>query len=124
MREFQVKHRRRPSLLGSRPVQILLVLILALMAPRVIRFYQQERAVAKEEAALRQELAVLLTRRDGFLTDIARLETNRGVEEAIRERFGVVKPGEKVINLVGAPATTTAATTSSPWWQGIIDWFK
>ena len=124
MREFQVKRRRQPSLLGSRSVQILLVLILALMAPSVARLYQQERAVAKEEAALQQELAALLARRDGFLADIARLETNRGVEGAIRERFGVVKPGEKVINLVGLPIATTVTATTSPWWQGIIDWLR
>ena len=122
MREFQNRHRRQ-RLMTSRPVQVFLLLILILLGPSIVRLYERERAVAGEAPSFRQELAALTARRAELLTDIARLTTERGVEEEIRERFGVVKEGEKVINLLGSPLAITA-TATLPWWRKIFDWFE
>lgn len=50
---------------------------------------------------------------------IGELETDRGVEKVIRERFGMVRPGERVINLVEAKDATGTPLTSSKksFWQ-------
>ena len=121
MREFQGHHRRRlRRLTASRPVQVLLLLILILLAESVVRLYQRGQAVAGEEQSLKQELAALEARRAELTAEVASLETDRGGEAASRERFGVVKEGEKVINLVGVAPTGEATTTPVLWWRKIL----
>ena len=126
MREFQDRRRRSwRRLIASRLVQIFLILILILMGESVVQLYQRERVVAKEEEAVKHELALLEAKRAELSVEVTSLETDRGVEEALRERFGVVKEGEKVINLVGVTATSTeTTTTNSSWWQKVVDWLR
>ena len=76
-----------------------------------------------EEILRENELAKLTARREALLAEVALLTTDRGVEEVIRESFGVVKAGEKVINLAGDVPTPIPAPASVPWWQKIIEWF-
>ncbi len=123
MRQNQVYHHWR-RLLASRPAQVLLIIVLILMGESVVRFYQRERLIAVDEQSLERELSVLKMRRDELLTDVVRLGTDRGVEGEIREHFGVVKEGEKVINLVGEVTTTTPTTTAPSLWQKITDWLR
>lgn len=122
MKEFQ-NHRRSHRLLSSRPVQMLLLLVVIMMGKSVWQFYQRERTVAAEEKSLRRELLALAARRDELAADVARLETDRGVEEEIRERFGVVKEGEKVINLVGETVPAPPAAAVVPWWRALWNRF-
>ena len=126
MREFQDRRRRSwRRVIASRLVQIFLILILILMGESVVQLYQRERVVAKEEKAVKHELALLEAKRAELSVEVTSLETDRGVEEALRERFGVVKEGEKVINLVGVTATSTeTTTTNSSWWQKVVDWLR
>src|SRR3989344_2854739 len=123
MRQFQ-DHRQWRRFLSSRPVQGLLILLLILVGESVARLYQRERVIAVDEQSLERELLTLKARRAELLAEVARLGTDRGVEEEIRERFGVVKAGEKVINLVRGGATATPTTTPVSWWQEIVGWFK
>lgn len=106
----------------SRVIQAFCLVIFILISSRVVILYQSERVVAGEELALKQELETLLTRRHELTAEIASLSTDRGVEEEIRERYGVVKEGEKVINLVGEIATTTIPIAPDSWWQ--VVWNK
>ncbi len=126
MREFQ-GHRLRGlrRFATSRVAQAFLLLLLILIGESLVGLYQRARAVGSEEKALKQELATLQDRRTALIAEVAALETERGIEALIRERFGLVREGEKVINLVGAVATVTppAAVTLS-WWQKIANWFK
>ena len=45
-------------------------------------------------------LANLQDKRDGLEKEIAKLKTDRGVEEELRRRFQVVRPGEQVLVIV------------------------
>jgi len=110
--------------MASRSLQIFLLLILVLIGQSVVQFYQRERAVAAEEMVLRSELLALTVRRDELTAEVASLGTERGIEGEIRERFGVVKEGEKVINLISESAPTVAPTTTVSWWQKIVSWFN
>lgn len=111
-------------------VRRLLVLLLAIMvisaAVGLWRTYRK----ARESSQLRHEaevqLADLNEREAKLRDDLARLESDRGKEEALRERYGLGKSGEHMIVIVDesgpAPATTTQSTFSKllhralPWW--------
>ena len=121
MKNFQTGRRFR-GVMASRVVQGFLLLSLVLVASRAAVLYQNERVGASEVMSLERELEELVAHRAELSAEIASLGTERGVEEEIRERFGVVKEGEKVINLVGEVATITAPIAPDSWWQAV--WIK
>jgi cell division protein FtsB len=67
------------------------------------------------------EYAQLEARKATLQSDLNALQTPRGQDAAIREAFGVARPGEEVIVVV--PPATTTATTSPTWWQEFTGWF-
>lgn len=62
-----------------------------------------------------------LVKRKIFLENkIADLKTDRGLEEELRTNFSVIRPGEKVINLLEeqtVTSTSASATNTKRWWQ-------
>ena len=83
--------------------------------------------LAKQDALTAQADLVQITAEDNKAkAEVARLSSVSGLEAALRQRFGVVKPGEGVIVLLGAQAASSAApvaaTTTSlfgGWWKGL-----
>ncbi|HVW82589.1 MAG TPA: hypothetical protein VHC68_01430 [Candidatus Paceibacterota bacterium] len=69
----------------------------------------------------RAEYLALEARRQELAADSAALETPRGQDAAIREAFGVARPGEEVIVVV--PPATSTPTSTPPWWRQVLDWF-
>lgn len=60
-------------------------------------------------------------RKASLEASVAALETERGKDAAIRTAFGVARQGEEVVVVV--PLAVTTPTTTSPWWQKVLDWF-
>ena len=50
-------------------------------------------------------------------TQIARLNTQTGVEEEIRDRFTVAKPGEVIVNVIDNSTGTPNSTVDESLWQ-------
>ena len=63
----------------------------------------------------------LEARKATLQANLANLATPRGQDAAIRQAFGVAKPGEEVIVVV-PPATSTLPAPRS-WWQRVLGWF-
>lgn len=61
-------------------------------------------------------------RRQTLEANIAAFATPQGQDAAIRTAFGVARPGEEVIVVV--PPATATATTTIPWWQMVLNWFR
>lgn len=105
-------HQDPLRLLGRRLVMAFLAVLVLAAASGLWSAYQKER----ESAALRHEAEVQLadmTERSAQLkTKLSRLETDRGKEEALRERYEMGKAGENLVVIVDEPAP--AASTSTP----------
>jgi len=126
MREFQGKRRWR-RLVYSLPVLVLLVLLIILLTNSAYRLYDKRQLANRERQVALAEVVQLRARQAELTETVAKLNTARGVEAAIRENFNVVKPGEKVITLVAGATTTVSGNVepaSIPWWQPIINWFS
>jgi len=97
-RMLDIRERTRlRRLLYAKPTIILLAFLVALLSHGAWGVYQKSKeAMAKQEKA-EKELAGLLAREQELKGDIARLSSEEGVEEEIRERFMVAKEGEKVM---------------------------
>ncbi|MBI4136309.1 MAG: septum formation initiator family protein [Candidatus Vogelbacteria bacterium] len=125
MREFQDKRRRR-RMIYSLPVRLGLTLIIIALAGSIFRLYKKERQVGLERAILLEEVERLRARQRELAAEVEKLTTARGVEEEIREKFNVVKPGEKVISLVTSQTAPTSSSFLPPtsWWQKVMNWFR
>lgn len=69
----------------------------------------------------KSEYEALEARKSALEANLAALATPRGQDAAVREAFGVAKPGEEVIVVV--PPATTSATTTRSWWGTVKSWF-
>lgn len=76
----------------------------------------------KEAHNVERQYQALEERKAMLEANLAALGTERGQDAAIRAAFGVVRPGEEVIVVV--PPDPKAPTSTPPWWQKILDWFK
>jgi len=104
-----------------RRVLLLALLVLVLLGiSGVWRIYKRE----KESAALNQEsaahLADLTGRANRLKADIANLDTDRGREAALRERYRMGKSGEGLVIIVNPPTPIVTPATSTP----LVQWFK
>lgn len=118
-RSLQVK-RKRSEILYQRLIILALFLASIVLARAVYSLWQKNKLAEANLTATANQFDKLMARQTKLGNKIERLKTERGFEEEIRSNFAVVKPGERVINIVdNAKATTTA--TSAPaeksWWQ-------
>lgn len=82
--------------------------------------YERSKTLAGKAAS---DLKILEARRGSLAQSIADLETDAGREREAREKFGVVKPGERLIVLVDGDAddqiaARAAARGWTDWWRG------
>jgi cell division protein FtsB len=124
MREFQ-ERRRLKKLLHSRYAIGILIILCGFLIHAVWSVYgKYERSKEMAERA-KQELAELEVREKSLTASIADLNTDLGKERVIRERFGAVKEGERLIVLVDDENmdTTLPLPTSKNLWQKFISLF-
>jgi len=118
--------RRDPlRLLGKRLLLILLFVLVIIAISGVWKAYRKE----QESLSLRQEaeiqLADIAKRRAQLEADIAKLNTTRGMEEALREQYRLAKTGEHLIIIVDPPTPAPIVATSSvmEWFQKTLNWW-
>ncbi|OGG58477.1 hypothetical protein A3C86_04795 [Candidatus Kaiserbacteria bacterium RIFCSPHIGHO2_02_FULL_49_16] len=118
--------RRDPlRLLGKRLLLILLFVLVIIAISGVWKAYRKE----QESLSLRQEaeiqLADIAKRRAQLEADIAKLNTTRGMEEALREQYRLAKTGEHLIIIVDSPTPAPIVATSSvmEWFQKTLNWW-
>ncbi len=125
MLEFQEKRKLR-RFLYSRITSVILLVIIFFILKGVWGVYEKQ-SIAKENLKkISTNFNTLLERELILTSEINRLKTDIGVEEEIREKYGLVKPGEEVLviidddEVVGSPSISSG----SNFWQKIVDWFK
>lgn len=99
MRNFQQKKRWR-SVVESWPVLILLSILLLFFAWGIIGLFRRMQVTTENRKIAEIKLQELQRKKEIFTTDVAKLGSEGGVEESIREKFPVVKEGEGLIIVV------------------------
>ena len=100
MFDFHEKRKIR-ALLYSKFVIALLLIPVGFLSFSVYERYQKERETAEKRAERQAELDELNTRASALEAKLHYLESKRGIETEIRDRYDAVKEGEKAIILVG-----------------------
>ena len=123
MLEFKKRRRTVGAEIARMALGLLGVVLLALAAFGAARaavdMYGKFSEAAAARAGAEVQLAELEARDTKIRADVAALATERGVEAALRERYGVVRPGEGQINIVRQPASSTALREEPNLWQNL-----
>ncbi len=126
MQDFQQKKKWR-SVLESRPVLIFLIILLLLFAWGVIGLFNKMQMTRENRRLAENKLAELQKKKEIFSADVAKLESQDGIEESIREKFPVVKDGEELIIVVDDKTPPAATDTTDKGFFSFLkfwNWFK
>jgi cell division protein FtsB len=99
MREFQERKNRKKKLYSVWTLLFLLVVIF-LLTRGVLGVYEKEKSTKIDLQHLESQKADLENRYDAISKQANTLQTEAGLETAIREKFDVAKKGEGVIVIV------------------------
>lgn len=99
MREFQ-ERKKAHRLLYSKKVLFLLLLILGFLIFSTAKVFLKSRNVLSKSEETRKELAELERTKAELEEDVGQLKKESGIEEEIRKKFDVQKPGEKVAVII------------------------
>lgn len=111
----------------SRLTAIILGLAILGLGRTVWQIGWRSRVVDQERERVAAELAELLERERVLKQEIAALETDRGIEAAIRQKFPVVRDGERVIVVVEEEEALVASTTplaKGGWRNWLAGWLE
>lgn len=117
MREFQERNKFK-NILFSKGILIALSIGILFFGHATWKVYVRERDSAASVVRSQTQLAKLKDREMLLKSELERLNTEEGIEEEIRSKYGVSKPGEQMIIIVDPEeATTTTLQESETWWD-------
>ncbi len=124
MKELQRKQRIR-RIIYSVPSIVLLSLVAFLLAKGAVKIADKELESSARVRDLEVKAAALVLRGQELKEDIARLETEEGIKEEIKDKFNVTQEGEYIAVIVDERRSATSTDASElPWykrlWIGII----
>lgn len=114
------RQQRILRLLRQRLFMVVLLIAVLLLIPSVWSAFGKERDSRANRKEAEVQLAQLQAQKQDLETEVARLETPAGLEDALRHRFDVGDEGEGVIYIVEQQATTGDSRTGK---DGIWNWF-
>ena len=99
MKEFQQRNKFKKIFL-SRPVFALFLCVAVLLTISTFKMYKKANDAVQRNEIIENELLNLEKRRKELEANVNRLRTRSGIEEELRKRFQVKKPGEEYIILL------------------------
>ncbi|MBX4210641.1 septum formation initiator family protein [Candidatus Parcubacteria bacterium] len=123
MLEFKQKQQFKRRLY-SRSVLIVLVIIGLFFGQATWGIYKKKHdSELKADQAI-AELKALKERQKELSLDVQKLNTDRGVEEEIRDKFSVTKPNEHMVVIVDNKNTALPPLPKQSFFQKIWSWIK
>lgn len=109
MRDFKKRRAQGKDLLrvGLGGAGVLLLLVVAFFTVRgAWNMYGKFSGASEARTIAESQLAALEARYLAVKSDVESLKSERGIEAEVRERYGVVRPGEGQIDIVRQASTT------------------
>jgi cell division protein FtsB len=100
--------RKIKSWVFSKPAIAILLVVSFFLGRSVYERYQKERETSVKHAERTTELAHARTHASALEAEVARIQSPRGIEEEIRDRFDVTKEGEQAVIVMGDLHSTTS----------------
>ena len=123
MAEFQKKQNKNKLIYSPLMLFGLLVIVLIFMY-NMIELVEKSRETAKKRDLMIKNIESLQARENAIKNEIANLETEKGAEEAVREKYRVVKEGEKMVVIVDQEANAESAVSTVAHKKGLLEFVK
>ena len=124
MRNFQEKRRIR-HIMQSRLILVFLGVIILVFAWSVIQLVSKAEETAKNKNIAEDKIAELQKGKEKLSSDIAKFQTEKGIEENIREKFGLAKEGENMIVIIeDKNLPEKEEVESNGFFSFLKNWFK
>lgn len=115
---FQERKKLR-KILYSKTSLVVLAVLLFMVADGAWQVYQKARIARDERDRAARSLQGLQARNAELTASLARVQSNEGIEEDVRQKFAVARPGEDVVIVVDDSAkkseNSEASTTVGFW---------
>lgn len=122
---FQERKKIRKILYSKMSLAVLAVLLFAV--GRGAWSIHQKAGIAQAERDIAaHSLSELESRNTELQASLARLKSDRGIEEEVRQKYTVARPGEDVVVVVDEKAKKSEngeTSTGESWWQNIVSFF-
>lgn len=104
---------------------VILALLIATLGAAAWRLYGKAEEARLTHQGAAQALEELRSRKSAVESSLSKLGTERGIEEEIRLRYQLAKPGEEQIVLVASQAQSAQNVTpeKKSLWDTLMGWF-
>jgi len=127
MLDFQQK-RKFKQFFYSRVTLVFLLIFIIFIANQVYGIYEKQKLSKENLSSVKNQYEELKNREKMLTSEIDRLKTKEGMEEEIRNKFDVAKPGEQVVVITDDGSSTKVVKeengTISGLWNKVVGWFK
>lgn len=123
MQDFKKRHHTPRALrLGARALGLALLATVAFFTIRAAGGMYGKLSEASEGELAAQAQLTSLSQQEGQIgAHVEAMQGGRGLEEVVRDRFGLVKPGEGEIQIVRQDSDVeTASSTPGSFWQKLL----
>jgi cell division protein FtsB len=124
MIDFQQK-RHIKNIIYSKVSFIILFVLVIFLGRATYDIYKKSRLSSGNYVEVKRDYESLQARKEMLESEISRLKTDNGIEEEIRGKFNVAKPGETVVTIIsGSSSTSTDTNTNKGFWSNFWEMFK
>ncbi|MFH1454891.1 MAG: septum formation initiator family protein [bacterium] len=124
MIDFQQK-RQFKKIIYSKITLLILLITIIIVGRGTYNIYEKSRLSVNNFAAVESDYKSLKARKDMLESEINRLKTDNGIEEEIRSKFNVAKPGETVVTIINSSNTPTNTENSTKgFWSNFWSFFS
>ncbi len=107
MKSFQDRQRSR-DIFNSPAVAVFLLIVVVFLVRSDYDVYKKNQIAEINRSESDRRLSLLKEQNDRLVASLAKIKTDRGVEEELRNKFQIMKPGEEVLVVVDQPAAGAA----------------
>lgn len=124
MIDYQQK-RKINKVIYSKVTLLVLLIIVIFLGKATFDVYQKSKLSSDNYASVFKDYNGLKDRKAMLDSEITRLKTDAGMEEEIRSKFSVAKPGETVVVVINSTSgsSTDSQNNKNSFWN-FFGWFK
>ena len=115
MRELQNRQKMKRRIYSIPALLVLLAITIGIVRG-AYALMQKERQSARDAEALDRQVSELASRETELKADIDKLHTEGGIEEEIKAKYNVARPGERVAIIIDRPGEATTTAEEEPWY--------
>jgi cell division protein FtsB len=124
MIDFQQKKQFK-KIIYSKIFFVIFIILIFFLGRATYNIYNKSKLSYDNYIIVKRDYENLKDRKGMLVSEINRLKTDSGIEEEIRDKFNVAKPGETVVTVISSSSVSADINDSNKgFWSGLWGIFK